>query len=69
MIPKYQDEFQLQKQLNKTRINSTPTSKKCLWNFIYNISSAEKVALGLTHNKEYKFYDLYNSYLIKQLNN
>lgn len=61
MMEKYQDGFQMQKLLNQQKLAQLQHQRNVCEILFTTVSSAEKVALGLSQNKEYQLYDPYNS--------
>lgn len=59
--PKYQDQFLMQKQLNLQALTQLQHQRNICEIMFSALSSAEKVALKLSKNKEYKNYDPFNS--------
>lgn len=61
MYPKYQDGLMLQKQLSKQELLQLQHQRNVCETIFTTVSSAEKLALGLSKNKEYSSYDPMNS--------
>ena len=65
MSGKYQNQIQLQKQLNKQKLTLLQHQRNMCEIIFSAMASAEKVALKISSNKEYKSYDPYNTAAFK----
>ena len=68
MYPKYQDGLMLQMQLSKQELLQLQHQRNVCETIFTTVSSAEKLALGLSKNKEYTSYDPMNSASYKNEN-
>lgn len=65
MSGKYQNQIQLLKQLNKQKLKLVQHQRNMCEIIFSAMASAEKVALKISSNKEYKSYDPYNTAAFK----
>ena len=68
MIPKYQDGLLVQEQLDKQKLLHLQYQRNVCEIIFTTVSSAEKMALKLSKNKEYSNYDPMNSASYKNEN-